>query len=249
MAQTRKLPVAVLCLMLAACQTRMPYGDDVAPVRNYIAIATPEAGQRQFIVHDPVEGFNKQVYKFNARLDDYVLIPIVNGYKYIVPEVIRGGVSNFFLNVGEVTNFTNAALQASPKKASKTLGRFVVNTTAGLLGTVDVATKIGLARQPEDFGQTLGKWGYGPGPYLVLPLVGPSNVRDAAGRIVDLVALSALIPNNIEGETGYKVVTYGVLPVDARYRNNFRYFNSGSPFEYELVRFINTQARKAEIEK
>jgi phospholipid-binding lipoprotein MlaA len=240
----------LLCgTLLSACATREPYGEGNAPTRRYSDIAASENFQRQFVVYDPVEGTNKHIYKFNAELDNYVLIPIVNGYKTVTPEFVRTGVSNFFLNVGEVTNFINSTLQASPKKASITLARFAINTTAGLLGTIDVATKMGIERRQEDFGQTLGVWGAGPGAYVVLPVVGPSNVRDATGKLVDLVTLSFIIPNHVEDNDGYKVVAYGLLPLDTRYRNDFRYFQSGSPFEYELVRYLNTQSRKLQIEK
>ena len=240
----------ILCVsLLSGCAGRKPYGEDIAPERQVNAIQARMPGEPQFVVYDPAEATNKHLYKFNAQLDNYLLLPIVDGYKAVTPEFLRKAIGNFFLNVGEVPNFTNAVLQAKPKKAGITVGRFAVNTTIGLLGTFDVATKMGMERQPEDFGQTLGVWGAGPGPYVVLPVLGPSNVRDATGKAVDLLTLAFLIPNSVEDETAYKVAVYGLAPINSRYQNNFRYYRSGSPFEYELVRYINTQARELQIKK
>ena len=243
------LSAAIGVLSITACQSRIPYGDDIAPGRRYSEIAARQSGQQQFVVYDPAEGVNKHIYKFNAKVDDYVLLPVVKGYTAVTPEFFRKGVTNFFMNVGEIPNFTNSVLQASPKKAGVTAGRFVINTTIGLLGTIDVATKMGIDRQSEDFGQTLGVWGSGPGPYVVLPIVGPSNLRDVTGKVFDLATLSLLVPNDIEDDLSYQVVAYGLNPVNARYNNSFRYYRSGSPFEYELVRYITTQSRKLQIEK
>jgi phospholipid-binding lipoprotein MlaA len=236
-------------LSVTACASRRPYGEEIAPARRYSDIQARETGNRQFAVYDPGEGLNKHIYKFNAKLDDYVLVPIVDGYKAVTPEFVRNRVTNFFMNVGEIPNFTNSVLQGSPRKTSITVGRFAINTTVGLLGTFDVATKMGLDRQQEDFGQTLGTWGAGPGAYVVLPVLGPSNIRDATGKAVDLLTLAFLIPNKVEDDTAYKVVVFGLAPVNSRYNNNFRYYQSGSPFEYELVRYVTTQARKLQIEK
>jgi phospholipid-binding lipoprotein MlaA len=242
------LPILLCGVMLTGCATREQYGEEIAPTRRYGDIAATQNYQPQFVVYDPAEGLNKHIYKFNAKLDDYVLIPVVNGYKTVTPEFVRTGVSNFFNNVGEVTNFVNSTLQASPTKAGTTLARFAINTTVGLLGTVDVATRIGLNRQQEDFGKTLGKWGAGDGAYIVLPFFGPSNLRDTTGKIVDLATLSFIIPNHVERNDAYKVVAYGLMPLDARYKNDFRYFESGSPFEYELVRYISTKARDLQVQ-
>lgn len=245
-----RVSLALLTLLsLSACQSRLPYGEDVAPTRQINTIQARQQGKTQFVVYDPAESMNKRLYKFNAKLDDYVLIPIVNGYKAVTPEFVRKGVGNFFANIGEVPSFTNSVLQAKPKKATVAVGRFAINTTLGLLGTIDVATKMGIERQPEDFGQTLGVWGAGPGPYVVLPALGPSNVRDTTGKVVDIVTLAFLIPNSVEDETAYKVAAYGLMPVNARYQNNFRYYRSGSPFEYELVRYVTTQSRELQIQK
>jgi phospholipid-binding lipoprotein MlaA len=125
-----------------------------------------------------------------------------------------------------------------------------VNSTVGLLGFFDVATRLGVDTQREDFGQTLGWWGVRSGPYLVLPILGPSSVRDAAGLPADFVMGSALPPGAQINDTLYATpAPYPLQAVDARYTQPFRYYDSGSPFEYDLVRFLYLQAREVEIRR
>lgn len=231
---------------LSACGND-PMEEATPPSRQFIDLQHQEYAERQFYVSDPAQGANKHIYKFNAQLDRYVLLPIVDAYKFVTPEFLRTRVSRFFANVGEITNFTNSVLQGSGSKAATTLGRFAINTTVGLLGTFEVASDWGLERQQEDFGQTLGVWGAGPGPYVVLPFFGPSNLRDSVGIAADLALFSLIIPNDVEDETAYKVAFYGVQPLNMRYINPFRYYESGTPFEYEFVRYLNTQARELAV--
>lgn len=245
----RHTALALAACCLTACAADDPYEQGALPKRHFSDPQQREWAEQQFAVHDPLEGMNKGVYKFNAQLDRYVLLPIVDAYTYVTPEFLRTRVSRFFENVGEFKNFTNAVLQGSPEKAGTTLGRFAVNTTVGLLGTFDVATDWGMARQPEDFGQTLGVWGAGPGPYLVLPFFGPSNLRDTAGLAVDYLTFSWAVPDDVEDDTAYRVAFWGVQPLNARYVNKFRYFESGTPFEYEFVRYGKTRMREMEVQK
>lgn len=245
-----KTHLQILCfLFLAACSSDSPYEDATPPRRHFVDVGQKEKAERQFAVSDPLEGANRNLYAFNAQLDRYILLPVVDAYTYITPEFLRTRVSRFFENVGEFRNFTNAALQANAEKTGITLGRFVVNTTVGLLGTFDVATGWGMERQREDFGQTLGVWGAAPGAYVILPFFGPSNVRDTLGTVVDIAAFSLVVPNDIEDETAYKIAAYGIQPLNARYVNTFRYFQSGSPFEYEFVRYGSQRLREIEIRK
>ena len=135
--------------------------------------------------NDPFEGWNRAMFSFNQKADKYVLKPVAEGYQAITPAPVRKGVSNFFNNLGEPITAVNSVLQAKPGKAARSLTRFVFNTTFGLLGIFDVAGAMGIEREKEDLGQTLAYWGVGSGPYLVLPILGPSNLRDLGGRVVD----------------------------------------------------------------
>jgi len=134
---------------------------------------------------DPWESWNRGVYKFNDALDRGVAKPVAKTYVKVVPEPVRKGVSNFFSNLKTPTVMVNDALQGKFLAAANDLGRFVLNTTLGLAGILDPATPAGLDRNNEDFGQTLGKWGVHPGPFLELPFLGPSDLRDAPALAVD----------------------------------------------------------------
>ncbi|WP_460156181.1 MlaA family lipoprotein [Pseudomonas sp. S2_H10] len=134
---------------------------------------------------DPWESVNRPIYKFNDVIDTYALKPLAQGYQYIAPQFVEDGVHNFFQNIGDVRNLANDILQAKPHAAGVDTARLIFNTTFGLLGVIDVGTKMGLQRNDEDFGQTLGYWGVGSGPYVMLPLLGPSTLRDAPSKYVD----------------------------------------------------------------
>lgn len=134
---------------------------------------------------DPLEGMNRSVYSFNKSVDQAVVSPLANAYAAITPDFIEQGVENFFNNLADVNNFVNHILQAKPKLAANDAGRLLINTTIGIGGLFDVAAKFGMYQQSEDFGQTLGYWGVDSGPYLVLPFMGPSSVRDGVGLLAD----------------------------------------------------------------
>lgn len=143
------------------------------------------SAQAQTTQYDPWENLNLKVHRFNEKLDVVVLRPTANMYIRVVPPVARRGVSNFFNNINDVTVLLNNVLQLKLTDAASDTGRIVLNTTLGIGGLVDVATPVGLLKNNEDFGQTLGKWGVGPGPYVVLPLFGPSTLRDSLGLTAD----------------------------------------------------------------
>jgi phospholipid-binding lipoprotein MlaA len=134
---------------------------------------------------DPWESWNRGVYKFNDALDRAVAKPVAQTYVRVVPQPIRTGVTNFFANLNTPTVFINDALQGKFLAAANDLGRFVLNTTMGVGGLLDPATSAGLAHNDEDFGQTLGHWGVHAGPFVELPILGPSDARDAPARLVD----------------------------------------------------------------
>lgn len=134
---------------------------------------------------DPWEGFNRTMFEFNEVLDTYALKPVAKGYKAVTPDIVETGIGNFFGNLSDVGSFINNLLQFKGDAALTDASRVIFNSTIGLGGLVDVATPMGLPEHNEDFGQTLGHWGMGTGPYLVLPFFGPSNVRDGISLIPD----------------------------------------------------------------
>ena len=134
---------------------------------------------------DPWEGMNRKTFAFNDALDRAVLKPVAQGYQKVVPAPAREGVNNFYENLEDIATSLNNFLQGKPGQGLSDAGRFIVNTTLGVFGLWDVATPMGLEKHYEDFGQTLGVWGVQPGPYLVIPLLGPSTLRDAPAKAVD----------------------------------------------------------------
>jgi len=168
---------------------------------------------------DPWESFNRGVYKFNDKLDRAVAKPVARTYVKVVPSPARTGVSNFFANLRTTTVMVNDALQGKFGAAANDLARLVVNTTVGVGGLLDPATQMGLAKNDEDFGQTLGRYGVPPGPFLEIPLLGPSDARDGSGRGVDIfTSPTHYISNNwvsygLEG-IGFLNTRAALLPLD-----------------------------------
>jgi phospholipid-binding lipoprotein MlaA len=134
---------------------------------------------------DPYESWNRGVYNLNTKVDNAVTKPLAKGYVRVVPQPIRTGVSNFFGNLHMTTVLVNDALQGKPLAAATDLGRLLLNTTIGIGGLLDPATSAGLAHNEEDFGLTLARWGVHPGPFIEIPVLGPSDLRDAPSRVVD----------------------------------------------------------------
>lgn len=132
---------------------------------------------------DPLERYNRAMFNFNDGVDKAIIKPVASGYKAVMPEVARIGVTNFFSNLGDIWIGVNNILQGKIVDGVRDFGRFAINSTAGILGLFDVASNAGLEKHNEDFGQTLGRWGMGSGAYVVLPILGPSNVRDAFSRL------------------------------------------------------------------
>lgn len=137
---------------------------------------------------DPMEGFNRAMFAFNEGLDAAIIRPVAKGYEFVAPSFVRTGVSNFFGNIADVFIAVNNLLQGKAAEAASDAGRFLVNSTVGILGLLDVATEWGLEKHEEDFGQTFGRWGMDTGAYVVLPLFGSRNVRDGVGLVFDVAA-------------------------------------------------------------
>ena len=133
-------------------------------------------------INDPFEDLNRDIFIFNEKLDEKLLKPAALTYRKVTPQFARTGVTNFFNNLEEIDTTINQVLQGEIKYAFNDASRFVINSTIGLLGLIDVASKMGLERHEEDFGQTLGVWGFNSGPYIMIPFLGPSNPRDLLSR-------------------------------------------------------------------
>ena len=144
--------------------------------------------------NDPLEPMNRVIFGFNEVVDDNILEPVAKGYRYVTPDPVERSVSNFFNNLGEINTIINSALQLKLDKTITSSSRLAINSTVGVLGLFDVATSLGIQREREDFGQTLGFYGISSGPYLVLPFFGPSSFRDAPGFYADVMMEKSISP-------------------------------------------------------
>ncbi|MEQ5802575.1 VacJ family lipoprotein [Halomonas sp. H10-9-1] len=158
----------------------------VAAAALLAGCASAGGGDREPHPEDPWEGFNRKVFAFNDVLDRYALQPVARGYRFITPDPLETGVGNFFSNLGEPRTVLNSLLQGKVRNASIATSRFLINTTVGVGGLWDVASRMEITGQEEDFGQTLAAWGWEESRYLVLPLLGPSTLRDTGGLPVDM---------------------------------------------------------------
>mgnify|MGYP001201446648 FL=1 len=162
---------------------------------------------------DPLESFNRAIYKFNDVADNVIMKPVSKGYQNIAPAFVSKGINNFFNNLRDVITVINEVLQGKIEHAANDSGRVIVNSTIGLLGFIDVHSISGGERRKEDFGQTLGHWGVSQGAYLVLPFIGPSTTRDAVGFVIDTVAFDPIsYMNNVRGRNQVRILQF----IDAR---------------------------------
>lgn len=248
----RYLLVIPLALTLAGCAATAVSLPPEVPARHTVAEIDDE--RIAHVAEDPWEGFNRRMYQFNYYFDRYLFLPVVSGYEFVTPSPVQSGVSNVFNNLGTLRDLANCILQLKGTQSLKSLGRFVTNSTLGLGGLFDPATGFGLPAQREDFGQTLGYWGVGTGPYLVLPVAGPHTVRSATGLAADwgmfYAAWAAIDPfGNMAHGTAYDWGLTGLDLIDKRHQESFRYYDSGYPFEYYMVRFLYRQKRELAIMK
>jgi phospholipid-binding lipoprotein MlaA len=190
---------------------------------------------------DPWEGWNRGVQKFNDTLDDYVMKPVSEGYQYVTPSFVDRGVTNFFSNVDDISVVANDLLQFKLTQSGRDLGRFLVNTTVGLGGFVDVASKLELEKNNEDLDQTLGAWGVPSGPYLVLPFFGPSTPRGVVGVAGDTAAnpINWINPAAIPWGTG----TLDLVDTRADLLSATRIVDEASVDRYEFIRNAYFQQR------
>jgi phospholipid-binding lipoprotein MlaA len=214
-------------------------GDDTAPP------VTP-ADAPSMYTYDPWERINRFNYRLNARFDEAVFLPVVNDYRHL-PVPVRAGIHNFFGNLAEVDSAANYVLQWRLELGARSLGRLAINSTLGVGGLFDVAKKFHLSGALTGFSTTLSKWGVHPGPYLVIPFFGPSTLRDGLGLLGDYGLSYGIDVADLY--RGIQSWALGVTnAIDQRANISFRYYATGSPFEYETIRFFYVRKRLIEDE-
>ncbi|NNU42055.1 MlaA family lipoprotein [Ramlibacter montanisoli] len=216
----------------------------VATILAGAALLAAGAAAAQADPRDPLEPINRGVDALNQRVDRAAIQPVARAYERAVPSLVRRGASNFFANLGDVWSAANSVLQVKPGDAAQNFMRFAVNTTAGLAGVFDVATDIGIDRHKEDFGSTLARWGVPAGPYMVLPLMGPTTLRDAAGLPVDwaghpLGQVSPAASRNAIAAAGAVDLRARLLPLDGALDQAFD--------RYTFMRDAYLQHRDAQV--
>ncbi len=198
---------------------------------------------------DPLENWNRDVQSFNDKLDDYALKPVAKGYQYIMPKFADIAVTNFFSNINDIGVAANDVLQCKFAQGGLDSARFLVNTVAGLGGFVDVAQTINLPKHNEDFDQTLGFWGVPTGPYLVLPLLGPSSIRGVSGTVGDTalnpVSYSALLPGSFfsNGYLSYSLTALRIIDQRADNLGNSKIASEAAVDRYEFFKSAYLQRR------
>ena len=191
---------------------------------------------------DPFESFNRSMYAFNETVDIYAFKPIARGYQAVTPDVVDRGISNFFSNLDDILIMFNNILQLKFDKAISDSARIVFNTTFGLFGFMDVATDFGIAKNDEDFGQTLGYWGVDSGPYLVLPFLGPSNIRDGIGLAADYTVLDVVYDDMSTTHT-WELLSLNFIDKRADLLKAKDIVDETAPDPYAFIRDASTQRR------
>ena len=193
---------------------------------------------------DPLEPINRDVDEFNQKFDKTIAKPVAKGYRNITPDPLDRGITNFFANLADINSAVNNLLQLKPHRALSDVGRLCVNTTVGLLGFFDVASVIGLKSYKEDLGQTLGYWGVGETPYLVIPILGPSNLRDFVGQLGDL----AINPIYYTSEGVYwSLLTLKYVDTRADLLETGDILEEAAVDQYSFVRETYQQSRRNKI--
>ncbi len=220
----------------------------LAPVGVAPVGLTTAGGDTPGGIHDPIEGWNRGVYGFNKGLDRAIVRPAAMGYRRAVPREAREGVHNVLANLGSPVIFLNDVMQVQPHPAGETAVRFAVNTTVGVLGVFDVASQMGIYRHRADFGQTLGRYGVGAGPYVYLPVFGPSSVRDAVGLVIN-TAMDPLNYARFDGDLAVKLTVIGTNALDTRVRldKDLKDLDRSATDPYAATRSVWIQNRRAFI--
>ncbi len=228
--------LALTAILASGCATRPP-ADDPQAVAEF---------ERN---NDPLEPMNRATFQFNMAFDRYIMRPIAVVYRAILPSPVRVGITNFLDNISSPFIFANDVLQGEPDRAATTLMRFVTNTTVGIGGIMDPASKWGYEKHNEDFGETLAVWGAGESFYLVLPFLGPSNPRDAVGWTVRFFAepTDILIENELGKEVGYSKTALEIIDFRSRNIENLDNLEANSADLYTAMRSAYRQNRAFRI--
>ncbi len=215
----------------------------IRETKQELQIESEDDVTKYFDVYDPWEKMNRRIYYFNYYFDTYLFNPVVTGYKFITPNIVENGVTNFFNNSKNVSTIANSALQGKFRKFMRTLGRFSINTILGGFGAIDIASKLEIPKEYEDFGLTLAYYGIPSGPYLILPILGPSNLRDATGKLLDsqLNKVHPYTEINVIDMSSKEVLLLN--SIDTRKNISFKYYQTGTPFEYDYLRFFYREFR------
>lgn len=232
-----RLLLGLVALSVAACAAQPPAGD-----------AEAQADFRE--LNDPIEPTNQFFYRVNDTIDTYALRPAAVAYRDVVPGAVRRPIHNALVNLGTPATFANDVLSAKPRRAGDSLMRFLINTTAGAGGLFDVATGWGYPDHDSDFGLTLALWGVGGGPFLFLPIIGPSNPRDAVGFGANTI-LDPLTWASFGGSTAVNVTRYGANALDTRERfiDPVDSIKRSALDPYATFRSLSRQNRADEIAK
>lgn len=194
---------------------------------------------------DPMEPFNRGVYGFNEALDRAVIKPVATAYKAVTPQPVRSGVGNFFGNLDDAWSAVNSVLQLKVQSAAENMMRFAVNSTLGLAGVIDIASEMRIERHPEDFGQTLGRWGVGAGPFVVLPLFGPSTLRDTLAMSVDFKG--DIVANVEHVATRNSLKALDLIDLRATYLNASSVIDDAALDKYSFTRDAFLQRRQYSV--
>lgn len=243
MKSLRLFTLVAIILATSACASR-PIASEQAS--KPVAVFAPHAEPEQASVNDPWEGYNRRMYGINNAVDKAVIRPVAVAYERITPNPVKNSITKFFGNLREPVTAVNQALQMRPTQAVQTMGRFVVNSTVGVAGLFDPATHFGIAKENEDFGQTLATWGWQDSRYFVMPLFGPRTIRDTVGMFADM----PLSPIGRMSDVGLANTLTVLQMTDARAgaltMDGMREFALD---EYVTVRDIWIQRRAAQIKK
>ena len=212
------------------------------------AVINPEnssAAVDKRVAADPFERFNRAMFKFNDGVDKAVIKPVAIAYRDVTPELVRKGVTNFFANISDGWSFVNNTLQLKGVEATDSLFRFTTNTVFGLGGILDVASDMNIGKHTEDFGQTMGYWGVPSGPYVVLPMFGPSTVRDSVGSLVDVAADPVSSAGNIPARNS--LIALRLVDLRANFLQGGDVLEQAALDKYTFSREIYLQRRRALI--